>query len=703
MAVRMLPANIINRIAAGEVLERPASAIKELVENALDAGARSIAIQIGDGGRALLRVVDDGSGMGPEDLELAVERHATSKLHDEQLVDIETLGFRGEALATIGAVARMAITTRREEDPHAWSISVDGGEKSALRPASHPRGTTVEVRDVFFATPARLKFLKSERTESANILDTVRRLALARPDVAFSLSNDGRSSLRLPALPDAGAGSLLARAVAILGQEFADNALALDVERDGRRLRGLVSLPTYNRATPDQQYLFVQGRAVRDRQLLSAVRAGFEDTCPRDRHPVVCLFLDVPHAEVDVNAHPAKAEVRFRDSQSVRGLFVTAIRHALMGAAGRRSAVTGGLAESFRMEPAANGADGDTPAALLSILGERSAASNDDDMAGSLPDGTPWRPTPALTYPPAAVARSFPGPSGARSGSYRPAPYRSDFRPYSPDGVGSWSRDDQNDASAGRGIMVRVGASGGEEAGSDLPGLDQEVFPASETRDAVPAASAGEADCAAWLSGLPGMPEGRPQPLGRAVGQIHQSFIVAETADGLVLIDQHAAHERIVYEKLKREFLDRGVAAQGLLVPEIVEMDEASVARLVDWAGDLARLGLVIEPFGSEGVLVRSVPALLGTRIDARAMLRDLADQIATDDDPAALRRELHHLLATLACHTSIRAGRRLSLPEMDALLRQMEETDLTGQCNHGRPTQASLSLGDIRRLFERS
>ena len=600
----------------------------------------------------------------------------------------------------------MTITTRRDEDQHAWAITVDGGVKSEPRPASHHRGTTVEVRDVFFATPARLKFLKSERTESANILDTVRRLAMARPDVSFTLMNDGRQSIKLPALADGDAESLLKRVVAIVGQEFETNSLAIDVSREDMRLHGLISLATYNRAAQDQQFIFVQGRAVRDRQLLSAVRAGFENACPRDRHPVVCLFLELPNAEVDVNAHPAKAEVRFRNAQAVRGLFVTAIRHGLMGA-GSRSAVTGALASAFRSsyspEFDATTHDGlandtGTGAEILNTTGDEPGHST------SL-----WKPTAALPFAPTRQSPEYGGSGSSRfpSASMFSRTSGGDAQSRSGGaGSSSWSRDRSTVGNPDRGNPDIGRASfASPDGGADLINASQELYaPGFSLPD--PDTQTADDDAHALSVYLPELAPGKNQeacPLGRAVGQIHSSYIVAETADGMILIDQHAAHERITYERLKEQFLHNGVASQGLLVPEIVELDEVEAALVVDWADELDKLGLRIEAFGTGAVLVRAVPVLLGKKLDIKAMLRDLATQIATEDDPKALRQEIHHFLATLACHTSIRAGHKLSLAEMDSLLRQMEATGMTGQCNHGRPTQVSLGLADIERLFERS
>ncbi len=601
MPVRQLSEGMVNRIAAGEVVERPASVVKELVENALDAQARRIEIVTDGGGRRLIRVTDDGAGMTAGDLALAVERHATSKLPDDDLLDIRTLGFRGEALPSIGAVARLTITTRHAQEPHAWTITVDGGHKGEVKPAALGEGTRVEVRDLFYATPARLKFLKSDRTEGEAIREVVRRLAMSRPDVAFTLAGEERALVTwAAALP--GPTGRLARLADVLGPEFRANAVEVKGGRDGFGIAGFAALPTLSRANALGQYLFVNGRPVRDKLLIGVVRGAYADYLPRDRHPLVALFVALDPREVDVNVHPAKAEVRFRDPALVRSLLIGALREAL-GREGRRAATTGGDATVAAFRP------GVAPP----------------------PGNWDWRRSPA--------------------------------RPPDPRGV----------AEAARGLAEAA------QAAFDVGG------PSADARYEV----------------SPPAPDLLDRPLGAARAQLHETYIVAQTRDGLVVVDQHAAHERIVYERLKAALERQGVARQMLLIPEIVELDEADVERLLGRAEELARYGLAIEPFGPGAVAVRETPALLG-EIDAIALVRDLAEHMAEWDATLPLERSLMHVAATMACHGSVRAGRRLKPEEMNALLREMEATPNSGQCNHGRPTYVELKLTDIERLFGR-
>jgi DNA mismatch repair protein MutL len=600
MSVRQLSEAIINRIAAGEVVERPASVVKELVENALDAGARRIDVLTDGGGRRLIRVTDDGEGMTRADLELAVERHATSKLDGDDLLSIRTLGFRGEALPSIGAAARLTITVRHASEPHAWSITVDAGEKSAVKPAALGQGTTVEVRDLFYATPARLKFLKTDRSEGEAVREVVRRLAMSRPDVSFTLAGEERVPVTWGA---AAAASQLTRLGDILGADFRANAIAIDAEREGVRLRGFAGLPTLSRANSLGQYLFVNGRPVRDKLLFGAVRAAYADYLPRDRHPLLALFVTLDAREVDVNVHPAKTEVRFRDGALVRGLIVRALKDALERE-GQRAATTGGSATIATFRPAA------TP------------------RRGTYD----WRRSPAR-------------PAGF-------APMRG---------------------------AVAVGFAEPVQAGFDVgePAADAAVASFEPAADQI------------------------DRPLGAARAQVHETYIVAQTRDGLVIVDQHAAHERIVYERMK-EAIDRsGVARQILLIPEIVELDEADVARLSTRTDELARFGLIIEPFGPGAVAVRETPSMLG-EIDVGSLIGDLAQHLAEWDDSLPLERRLMHVSATMACYGSVRAGRRLKPEEMNALLREMEAVPNSGQCNHGRPTYVELKLTDIERLFGR-
>ncbi|HET7679343.1 MAG TPA: DNA mismatch repair endonuclease MutL [Xanthobacteraceae bacterium] len=594
MPVRQLSEAVVNRIAAGEVVERPASVVKELVENALDAGASRIEVATDGGGRRFIRVIDDGEGMTCRDLELAVERHATSKLDDEDLLAIRTLGFRGEALPSIGAVGRLTITTRHRSEPHAWELSVDGGVKSPVKPAALDQGTRVELRDLFYATPARLKFLKTDRTEAEAVRDVVRRLAMSRPDVAFTLTGEERAPVTwAAALP--GPAGRLARLADILGPEFRANAVEIRAGREGLMVEGFAALPTLTRANSLGQYLFVNGRPVRDKLLLGALRGAYADYLPRDRHPLVALFITQNPREVDVNVHPAKTEVRFRDGGLVRGLLVSALKEALARDS-RRAATTGGSATIAAFRPAV------TPR-------------------------WDWRQSPAQ-----AVVRG------------------------------------------------------------NVVGFAEAAQTAFQVGDPMADARAGIAEPA---------PELLDRPLGAARAQIHETYIVAQTRDGLVVVDQHAAHERLVYERMKAAIDRSGVARQILLIPEIVELDEADVERLLARAEELARYGLLIEAFGPGAVAVRETPSMLG-EIDVRGMVGDLAEHMAEWDEALPLERRLLHVSATMACHGSVRAGRRLKPEEMNALLREMEATPNSGQCNHGRPTYVELKLADIERLFGR-
>jgi DNA mismatch repair protein MutL len=599
MPVRQLSESIVNRIAAGEVVERPASVVKELVENALDAGAARVDVLTDGGGRRLIRVTDDGEGMTRADLALAVERHATSKLKGDDLLAIDTLGFRGEALPSIGAVARLIITTRHKSEPHAWSLEVDGGKKSDVKPAALGQGTTVEVRDLFYATPARLKFLKTDRSEAEAVREVVRRLAMSRPDVAFTLAGEERAPVTWGAANDE-----LGRLGDVLGPDFRANAVRVDAEREGVRVQGFAGLPTLSRANTLGQYLFVNGRPVRDKVLVGAVRGAYADYLPRDRHPLLALFVTLEAREVDVNVHPAKTEVRFRDGGLVRGLIVRALKEAL-AREGQRAASTGGSA---------------TIAAFRPVAAMARRGSYD------------WRRSPARP----------PGYVSARS-------------------------------------ATALGFAEAAQAAFDV----------------------GEPSADARVDSFEPAAELIERPLGAARAQVHETYIVAQTRDGLVIVDQHAAHERIVYERMKAAIGKTGVARQILLIPEIVELDEADAARLVARAGELARFGLSIEAFGPGAIAVRETPSMLG-EVDIQGLLRDLAEHMAEWDDELPLERRLLHVSATMACHGSVRAGRRLKPEEMNALLREMEETPNSGQCNHGRPTYVELKLTDIERLFGR-
>ncbi|HEX4183257.1 MAG TPA: DNA mismatch repair endonuclease MutL [Caulobacteraceae bacterium] len=611
MPIRRLPLETVNRIAAGEVVERPASAVKELVENAIDAGATRIEVQADEGGLARILVADDGCGLSAEELPMALERHATSKLSPGEdgawdLLRIATLGFRGEALPSIGSVARLTLTARARGAEAAHGLDVEGGAMGAVRPAPFPgpNGARVEVRDLFYATPARLKFMKSARAESMAIAEEVRRQAMAHEAVGFSLDLDGRRVLRLS--PEfAGAEGRLKRLAAILGREFEENALLIDQTRDGVRLSGYAGLPTYSRGNPGHQYLFVNARPVRDRLLQGALRAAYADFLARDRHPTAALYVELEPDQVDINVHPAKAEVRFRDPALMRGLIVGALRHAL-AAGGRRASTTVASAAlgGFRPEPAAVG---------FSAW-----------KAGG------WAPQVAAQ----AAAQTLPGVSEI-SARFEPAPATL-------------------------------------SAPSALPAPHAAV-----------------------------VIDPTDYPLGAARAQVHETYIVAQTRDGVVIVDQHAAHERLVYERMKAELEAGGVARQALLLPEVVELDPAEAERVLERADELARFGLVIESFGPGAVLVRETPALLG-ETDAAGLIRDIADDLAENGAALALGERLQAVCSTMACHGSVRAGRRLSAPEMNALLRQMEATPHSGQCNHGRPTYVELKLADIERLFGR-
>ena len=610
MTIRVLPTNLVNQIAAGEVVERPAAALKELIENALDAGATRIDAVMREGGRALITVADDGCGMTREELALSVERHATSKLPGDDLTRIATLGFRGEALPSIAAVSRMTLVSRVRGAAEAWSLSVEAGAKGAPQPAALSAGTRVEVRDLFFATPARLKFLKGERSELLAAVDVVNRLAMAHPLVAFSLADGTRAAVKLAAYQSDLLDARLARLGTIMGREFAENALPIAAEREGIRLAGHAGVPTLNRATARHQYLFVNARPVRDKLLIGAVRGAYQDFLARDRHPMLALFLELDPALVDVNVHPAKAEVRFRDAGLVRGLIVSALKHAL-AEAGHRASTT--------VASAALGA---------------------------------FRPA------------EFPGYAGAHAARHG--------------GLGHGAR-------LPRGLAEAAARYFAPPAGESLPGL--------EGRPATAPAASSAADTAA--------PDTVAYPLGAPRVQVHETYIVAQTADGIVIVDQHAAHERLVYERMKRALDGAGVKRQILLIPEVVELDPAAAERLAARAGELAELGLVLEPFGTGAVVVRETPALLG-ECDVGGLVRDLADELAELGQALSLKERLEEVSGTLACHSSVRAGRRLSLAEMEALLREMEATPHSGQCNHGRPTYVELKLADIERLFGR-
>ena len=603
-SIQPLEESAINRIAAGEVVERPASAVKELVENAIDAGATRIDVAIADGGKTLIRVTDDGCGIPPDELLLAIARHATSKIDGSDLLNIHSFGFRGEALASLGAVGRLTLTSRA--DGHdAAEVSVAGGKIDAVKPAALSRGTVVTLRNLFYATPARLKFLRSDRAEMQSIMDVLKRLAMAEPSVSFALRDvsgggEGRVTFRADAVTGDLFDALRGRLGQVMGREFTDNAVAIDADREGVRLTGLAGLPTYSRGAAVAQFLFVNGRPVRDKLLIGALRGAYADFLSRDRHPTAALFIDCDPHKVDVNVHPAKSEVRFRDPGLVRGLIVSALRHAL-AEAGHRASTT--------------------------------------------------------------VA-------GATLGAMRPE------QPHQP----------------------RVYQ------------MDRPSFAAKQT--AYTMQSPGFADMQTTYSGRVVSAEDRAQetdevprqhlPLGAARGQVHENYIIAQTEDGIVIVDQHAAHERLVYEKLKTQMALNGVPAQALLIPDVVEMSESDSARLLDIADDLTRMGLTIEPFGHGAVVVRETPAILG-EVNADALLRDILDELDDQGEARAVQDRIEAILSRVACHGSIRSGRQMRAEEMNALLREMEATPYSGQCNHGRPTYVELKLSDIERLFGRT
>ncbi|MBN2758956.1 MAG: DNA mismatch repair endonuclease MutL [Rhodobacteraceae bacterium] len=594
--IRQLDEAAVNRIAAGEVVERPASAVKELVENALDAGATRVEVAYADGGKTLIRVRDDGCGMAGNDLPLALSRHATSKIDGSDLLNIHSFGFRGEALPSLGAVGRLRIVSRMAGGDGA-AITVDGGRMAAVRPEAAQFGTVVELRDLFHATPARLKFMRSDRAESQAIADTVKRLAMAEPYVSFTLSDisggEAREILRLDAAQGALFDALEDRLAAILGRDFTENALRINAERDGLRLSGFAALPTYSRGAAVAQFLFVNGRPVRDKMLLGALRAAYMDVLSRDRHPVAALFITCNPELVDVNVHPAKSEVRFREPGLARGLVVSALRHALAGA------------------------------------GHRTSSTNTGAMLGAFQAASP---------------RSYQmdRPSGAaRASAYQ--------------------------------LQAPQGMSESAALWHSTPSARAEA-PAPAPDDA---------------------------PLGAARAQLHENYIVAQTTRGIVIVDQHAAHERLVYEKLKRLRAENGVPSQALLIPEIVELSTGDAGALLDIAPQLAALGLVVEPFGGGAVVVRETPAILGT-VNANALIRDILDELADQGSSQGLEARIDAVLSRMACHGSVRSGRQMRPDEMNALLRDMEATPHSGQCNHGRPTYVELSLADIEKLFGR-
>ena len=604
--IRQLDDAAINRIAAGEVVERPASAVKELVENAIDAGARRISVDIADGGKTLIRVTDDGCGMTGDDLPLALSRHATSKIDGTDLLNIHSFGFRGEALPSLGAVGRLTITSRAQGHDGV-QISVSGSAETPVKPAALNRGTVVELRDLFYATPARLKFMRTDRAELGAVVDIIKRLAMAEPAIGFSLRDvsDGKDRILFRVDPESGDlfDALHGRLRQVLGAEFAENALPIDATRDGVRLTGYAALPTYSRGAAVMQFFFVNGRPVRDKLLLGALRGAYADFLSRDRHPAVALFIDCDPHLVDVNVHPAKSEVRFQDAGSVRGLVVSSLRHALANAGHRSSTTVAGA------------------------------------TLGAMQPEKPHQPIYQMDRP----------SQSARSASYT---YQAP------------SAEAASTASFGF---------------AETPAVSARVEQVIETQTPDPS-----------------------HPLGAARAQVHENYIIAQTETGIVIVDQHAAHERLVYEKLKSQMRENGVAAQALLIPEIIELSSHKAALILGLADELAALGLGIEPFGGSAIAVRETPAILGS-VNATALISDVLDELADWGDSQLVQSKIEAILSRVACHGSIRSGRQMRAEEMNALLRDMERTPHSGQCNHGRPTYVELKLSDIERLFGRT
>ncbi|MAV86640.1 MAG: DNA mismatch repair endonuclease MutL [Rhodospirillaceae bacterium] len=592
MNIRLLSPTTINRIAAGEVVERPASAIKELVENSIDAQAKTIELTISNGGLTFFSVIDDGIGMKSNELSLAVERHATSKLPNDSLENISTLGFRGEALPSIGSVSRMKIYSRSKQSNDAWMIKIEGGIKSEASPCALGQGTSIEVSDLFFATPARLKFLKTAKTENSHCIDAVKRLAMAHPEISFTVHGDDRTLLKLPKSTGNLFSARLQRLDLIMGNQFADNALLIDSERENIKLTGHISLPTLNRGNSTLQFLFVNGRPVKDKILYGAVRGAYRDFLAHDRHPLLALFLEIPSDQLDINVHPAKTEVRFENPSIIRGLIVSALKHALAEAGHRASTSTSKYA------------------------------------------------------------------LGAIQTEYEKTPYNNSQYNFSQP-LKQFSTDSK--------LLNRLDLS------PSAKNIDEKGFGDSHSE----------------------------YPLGVARAQLHKTYIVSQTRNSIVIVDQHAAHERLVYETMKKVSKKEGIKRQGLLIPEIIELETAAAELILHWAEQLAELGLIVEPFGKDTIIVRETPALLG-EVDIKGLINNLADDLADVEEAATLHEKLSHVSATMACHSSVRAGRSLNGEEMNALLRQMENTPHSGQCNHGRPTYVELKLSDIEKLFGR-
>ena len=608
MSIRVLPSNLVNQIAAGEVVERPASVVKELVENAIDAKASSVEVYLNDGGKTLITIVDNGKGMSADDLRLAVERHATSKLPDDDLFNICFFGFRGEALPSITSVARVSIMSRQENSENGWKLDIDGGNKSDVVPVACNKGTRIEVRDLFYATPARLKFLKASASETASCVDVVQRIALANPKVAFSLYAEGKKKIYYPASNGDLFSARMERLSAVMGKDFRENAILIDAEREGISISGYVSLPTFNKANSLSQFLFVNNRPVRDKLLLGAIRGAYQDVLASGRYPLCALFFDVPPKDVDVNVHPTKAEVRFYDNNLVRGLLVSAIRNALARASGKTS----------------NTLD------LSQIVsrGFEKASSfgiNEDLM----------------------LHENIENQVPVKLGNYQSVSF------------------------------------GNSRKQAVLPDLEYKYSVKVENEAIEPTLGDDFG------------------PLGLAKAQINNTYIIAQTLDSLIIVDQHAAHERIVMEKLKAGLESKAPASQMLLIPEVVDLSMSEKDKLVEHAEDFKNLGLELEEFGTTAVIVRAVPALLKD-VEVQNLIKDLAEQVCEWGSAFDLKEKLHLVCATMACHGSVRAGRRLNVDEMNRLLRDMEKTPHSGQCNHGRPTYVELKMTDIAHLFDR-
>ncbi len=606
--IRILPPITINRIAAGEVIERPASAVKELVENSIDAGAKKIEIDIEQGGKNYIRITDDGKGMNREDLELCILRHATSKLPDDNLFNINYFGFRGEAIPSIGSISRLSISSKAKNENEAWNITIQGGEKEELKPANVSTGTVIEVKDIFFATPARLKFLKSDQAEKARIIEMIKKLAMANPDVSFILRDSGKVSLNYKAAQADLLDQRAERLKEILGKDFIENAIPINAQRGNAKLSGYVSLPTYNSATSTDQYVFVNNRPVKDRVLLGAIKGAYADFITRSRYPVVALMIEVEPQEVDVNVHPAKAEVRFRFEAEIRGLIVGSIKNALAEAGFKASSTVSDFA-------------------LQSFIPENSAPIN---------------------YP-QSRNNSYPSYNFSRSNNLAE---KNDMQYFAP-----------------------INNS-------------NEIFSPAQSQ---PLARVEYEQT----------PEYENYPLGSARAQIHENYIVAQTTDGLIVVDQHAAHERLTYEKMKQQYNSSSVNTQKLLLPEIVELGEERAINILSQAQQFASFGLVIQKFGDTAIEVKEIPQIL-CKENIRKLIEDISGDIEEHGQELSLKERIEHVLETMACHGSVRSGRILNVNEMNALLREMEATPYSGQCNHGRPTYIKLKLNDIEKLFGR-